>query len=50
MDIGVIKAKRLHFKKTFERRGLKGLSLHLIVLDPVETATFDFNFENVPLP
>ena len=36
--------------KTFARRGLKGLSLRLVVLDPVEKMTFDFDFQNVPLP
>jgi hypothetical protein len=29
---------------------VKGLSLRLVVLEPVETKTFDFDFRNVPLP
>lgn len=37
-------------QKKFTRRGLKGLSLRLVVLDPVESVTFDFDFQNVPLP
>jgi hypothetical protein len=34
----------------FSSASLKGLSLCLIVLEPVETVSFDFHFQNVPLP
>jgi hypothetical protein len=37
-------------EKTYRRRSFKGLSLRLIVLDPVESKTFNFDFRNVELP
>jgi hypothetical protein len=37
-------------EKTYDCRSFKGLSLRLIVLDPVESETFNFDFRNVQLP
>jgi len=37
-------------ERTYRRRTLKGLSLRLVVLEPVESKTFDFDFQDVALP
>ena len=37
-------------KKTYRRRTLKGLSLRLVVLEPIKSKTFQFDFQNVDLP
>ena len=37
-------------EKTYRRRTIKGLSLRVVVLDAIETKTFNFDFQNVPLP
>jgi hypothetical protein len=37
-------------EKTYEARSYKGWSLQLIILEPVETKTFDFDFRGVDLP
>ncbi|HEY7423551.1 MAG TPA: hypothetical protein VH682_04845 [Gemmataceae bacterium] len=37
-------------EKTYRRRTFKGLSLRLRVLEPVESKTFKFNFQNIELP
>lgn len=37
-------------EKTYRRQTFKGLSLRLVVLEPVETKTFNFDFHNVELP
>jgi hypothetical protein len=37
-------------ERTYDRRSSKGLSLRLIIVDPVESKTFNFDFRNVELP
>lgn len=37
-------------KGYYNRRDFKGWSLHLSVLEPVETKTFEFEFKAIPLP
>ena len=37
-------------EKTYDRPNIKGWSLRLTVLEPVETKTFNFDFRSVPLP
>jgi len=37
-------------EKRYARPSFKGLSLRLVVLDPVESKTFNFDFRNVDLP
>jgi hypothetical protein len=37
-------------EKEYRRRTFKDLSLRLVVLEPIETKTFSFDFQNVELP
>jgi hypothetical protein len=41
---------RFTVERTFRRPDFKGWSLSLVVLDPVESKTFDFEFHDIELP
>lgn len=49
-SIGGVLGEKTTEEKTYRGRTIRGLSLRLVVVEPVETKTFNFHFKDVDLP